>query len=128
VAGSVRIMAVGRHPEREDVGAYAQAATSAMGQALRDAPARLLEPRMSFEVQTPEAFSSGIIADLAARRAVVGEVLAEGDLRTIIGTVAMDRMFGYSTAVRSLSQGRAGFSLTPAGFIEVSEEELQSRA
>ena len=127
VAGSVRIMAVGRHPEREDVGAYAQAATSAMGQALRDAPARLLEPRMSFEVQTPEAFSSGIIADLAARRAVVGEVLAEGDLRTIIGTVAMGRMFGYSTAVRSLSQGRAGFSLTPAGFIEVSEEELQSR-
>ena len=127
VTGSVRITAVGRHPEREDAAAYAQAATSALGQALRDAPACLLEPRMSFEVQTPEAFSSGIIADLAARRAVVGEVLAEGDLRTITGTVALGQMFGYSTAVRSLSQGRAGFSLTPAGFVEVPEEELQAR-
>jgi elongation factor G len=127
VSGSVQITAVGRHPEREDAGAYAQAATLALGHALRDAPACLLEPRMSFEVQTPEAFSSGIIADLSARRAVVGEVLAEGDLRTITGTVALGQMFGYSTAVRSLSQGRAGFSLTPAGFVKVSEEELQAR-
>ncbi|MEO2162940.1 MAG: elongation factor G [bacterium] len=127
VAGAVQITAVGRHPEREDPGAYARAATLALGHALRDAPACLLEPRMSFEVQTPEAFSSGIIADLAARRAVVGEVLAEGDLRTITGTVALGQMFGYSTAVRSLSQGRAGFSLTPAGFVEVPEEELKAR-
>jgi elongation factor G len=127
VAGSVHITAVGRHPEREDVGAYVQAAISALGQALRDAPACLLEPRMSFEVQSPEAFSSGIIADLAARRAVVREVVAEGDLRTITGTVALGQMFGYSTAVRSLSQGRAGFSLTPAGFVAVPEGELEVR-
>ncbi len=127
VAGSVRITALGRHPDREDRGAYAQAAIAALGQALRAAPARLLEPRMAFEVQTPEAFSSGIIADLASRRAVVGDVLAEGDLRTITGTVALGQMFGYSTAVRSLSQGRAGFSLTPAGFVEVPEEELEGR-
>ena len=73
------------------------------------------------------SISSGIIADLAARRAVVREVVAEGDLRTITGTVALGQMLGYSTAVRSLSQGRAGFSLTPAGFVAVPEGELEAR-
>jgi elongation factor G len=82
---------------------------------------------MAFEIQSPAEFSSGIIADLNARKAEVGEVRSDGPFRTILGTVPLSRMFGYSTAVRSLSQGRASFSMTPAGLRHVPEDELASR-
>ncbi len=127
VAGRVRVLAIERQDQRDDPWAFAQAASAAMTMALGAAAACVLEPQMAFEVQTPEAFSSGIIADLASRRAVVGEVQAEGDLRTILGTVPLAQMFGYSTVVRSLSQGRAGFTLSPAGFVSVAEDELEAR-
>ena len=48
-------------------------------------------------------------------------IVVAGTLRS--GTVALNQMFGYSTTVRSLSQGRAGYSMEPAGFREVSAEE-----
>jgi len=123
----VRVTCVERHREREAEVAYAMAATLALREAMRAAPACLLEPRMRFEVQAPEEFASGIIADLGSRRAEVGEVTSEGDLRTVTGTVPLAQMFGYSTVVRSLSQGRAGWSMTPAGFAEVPESELAER-
>ena len=87
----------------------------------------LLEPQMDFEIQSPEEFVSGIIADLGSRKAEVGDVLSDGDERTVIGKVPLAQMFGYSTAVRSLSQGRASFGMTPAGFVRVPEEELEAR-
>jgi elongation factor G len=87
----------------------------------------LLEPRMAFEVETPAEFSSGILADLNARRAEVESVESAGALRVVRGKVALARMFGYSTAVRSLSQGRASFSMLPAGFCPVPEAELAER-
>jgi len=65
--------------------------------------------------------------DLNSRRAEVSDVQADGALRKIEGTVALSKMFGYSTAVRSLSQGRAGFSMEPAGFRQVPEGELEER-
>ncbi len=67
------------------------------------------------------------LLDLNARRAELTEVESEGAIRTLHGTVALSKMFGYSTAVRSLSQGRAGFSMSPAGHREVPEEELAAR-
>ena len=51
----------------------------------------------------------------------------EGAYRTLFGTVALSKMFGYSTAVRSLSQGRAGFSMSPSGHRAVPEQELEAR-
>ena len=83
---------------------------------------------MAFEIQTPAEFASGIIADLNARRAEVGGVEADGGLRHGLGHgPALAQMFGYSTAVRSLSQGRASFSMQPAGFRVVPPEELEAR-
>jgi len=124
---TVAVVAAERHRERESDAAYAMAAAEALREALAEGGTRVLEPRMALEVQTPEEFAGGILADLLARHAEVGDVRSEGDLRTITGTAPLARMFGYSTAVRSLSQGRAGYSLSPAGFVEVPESELESR-
>ncbi len=74
---------------------------------------------MRFEVTTPAEFVGPIQSDLARRGAVVEGEDVRGDLRAIRGTVALSEMFGYSTTVRSLSQGRAGYSMEPAGFREV---------
>jgi len=112
---------------RESEAAYVQAAVAALRQAMPAEGVELEEPLMAFEIQTPAEYSSGIIADLNSRRAELSDVGAEEDLRTVRGTVPLAAMFGYSTAVRSLSQGRASFSMSPRGFRAVPEAELESR-
>ena len=72
-------------------------------------------------------FIFGRDADLNSRRANMQDVLSEGDLRTLRGEVPLSAMFGYATTVRSLSQGRAGYSMTPAGYRPVPENELEAR-
>ncbi len=114
-------------PRRDAELGFVQAASQALRNALAASEVGLFEPLMAFEIQTPAEFASGIIADLNARKAEVGEVLSEGGFRTIRGSVPLSQMFGYSTAVRSLSQGRAGFSMTPAGLRHVPESELEAR-
>ena len=106
---------------------FAQAAGAALRQALSDATVDLLEPVMSFEIETPAEFASGIIADLNANRAEIGDVGATEGARSITGVVPLFQMFGYSTSLRSLSQGRASFSMRPAGFRRVPDEELEAR-
>jgi len=106
---------------------FVQAAAIALREATSAASIDLLEPMMAFEIEAPSEFASGIIADLNARRAEVEGVESAGSLRVIHGKVALAQMFGYSTAVRSLSQGRASFSMVPAGHQVVPEHELASR-
>jgi elongation factor G len=124
---ALRVVGGRSDPRRDAEMAFTQAANQALREALDAAAVKLLEPLMSFEIQTPAEFASGIIADLNARRAELTDVGSEGAIRTLHGTVALSKMFGYSTAVRSLSQGRAGFSMSPAGHREVPEEELAAR-
>ena len=57
----------------------------------------------------------------------LAELRSEGDLRTITGLVPLAEMFGYSTVVRSLSQGRASYAMTPDGFVDVPEGQLEAR-
>ena len=104
-----------------------QAAAQALREALDKSEVAVLEPWMAFEILVPGEFSSGIIADLGSRKAEVGEVSSEGQFRTVTGTVALSKMLGYSTAVRSLSQGRASFSMSPIGHRAVPEDELEAR-
>ncbi|MCC7011938.1 MAG: elongation factor G [Planctomycetes bacterium] len=106
---------------------FVQAAAIALREATSRAPVDLLEPWMAFEIETPSEFASGIIADLNARRAEVESVESSGSLRVVRGRVALAQMFGYSTAVRSLSQGRASFSMVPSGLAVVPEQELAER-
>jgi elongation factor G len=123
----VRVVGGESRPRLDAEPAFTQAAALALRKALEDSEVDLLEPLMSFEVQSPAEFSSGILADLNARHAEVGGVEAQGALRVLSGTVPLSQMFGYSTAVRSLSQGRAGFSMHPAGYRVVPPAELAAR-
>jgi elongation factor G len=127
--GEVRIRIEGGHsdPKRDAEMGFVQAAAQALRAALAGAEVALCEPWMGFEIQTPAEFASGILADLNARHAELQDVTQDGSFRTFTGKVALSKMFGYSTAVRSLSQGRASFSMVPAGYTAVPESELEAR-
>jgi elongation factor G len=124
---AIRVQETATKEGRENEAAYVQAAVAALRQALPAENVEFEEPLMAFEIQTPADYSSGIIADLNSRRAELSDVGSEGQLRTIRGTVPLSAMFGYSTSVRSLSQGRASFSMSPSGFRAVPESELEAR-
>lgn len=103
--------------------AFQAAAGEAFRGACLDGGVAILEPIMRFEVTTPIEFVGPVTSDLVRRGAQIQGDDIQGDLRAIRGTIALNEMFGYSTAVRSLSQGRAGYSMEPAGFAEVSASE-----
>ncbi len=124
---AIRVLSTATREGRESEVAYVQAGVAALRQAMPPEGVELEEPLMRFEIQTPAEYSSGIIADLNSRRAELTDVEADGDLRSIQGAVPLIAMFGYSTAVRSLSQGRASFSMTPSGFRAVLEADLEAR-
>jgi len=127
VQACARVLSAESRQGQENEQAFIQAAVSALRQALQQAVVAVEEPRMAFEVQCPAEFSSGIIADLNARGAELAEVLSESESRTLRGRVPLYGMFGYSSAVRSLSQGRASFSMLPSGYQPVPEPELVAR-
>ena len=68
---------------------------------------------MKVEVVTPEAYFGAINGDLVARRAVITETFIRGSNRVIECEVPLSEMFGYATQLRSLSQGRATYSMEP---------------
>jgi elongation factor G len=106
---------------------FTQAAVAALRKALEAAEVDLLEPVMEFSILAPAEFASGILADLNARKALVRGVEARGQARELSGNVPLAQMFGYASAVRSLSQGRASFSMTPAGYRAMAPAELAAR-
>ncbi|MFQ5730638.1 MAG: elongation factor G [Planctomycetaceae bacterium] len=101
-----------REGETTDVAVQA-AAKEAVRHCLNAAGVILLEPVMRVEIVTPEAFLGNIQSDLNARRAVIVHTEMRGDLRVLEAHAALAQMFGYSTQVRSLSQGRASYSMEP---------------
>ncbi|RMH02081.1 MAG: elongation factor G [Planctomycetota bacterium] len=79
----------------------------------------LLEPLMALGLEVPEEFLSGVLADLQARRAEVQAMdLADG-LGRIRAAAPLEALFAYSTRLRSLTQGRGEFTLTPLGYAPV---------
>lgn len=120
------ISARSREGHEDEVG-YVQAAVAALRQAMQSAEVVLQEPLMSFQIDTPAEYASGVIADLNARQAEITSVRSDGALRHVEGEVPLSAMFGYSTVVRTLSQGRASFSMVPSGFRRVPEGELAAR-
>ena len=82
----------------------------------------LLEPIMTLEVETPEEFTGEIIRDLSARRGRIEAMHQQGPVRLIDALAPLRELFGYSTALRSLSQGRAAFSMNFSRYGEVPAE------
>jgi elongation factor G len=114
-------------PEIDAEPGFVQAASQALRAALAGAEVALLEPVMAFEIGSPAEFMSGIVGDLNAKKAEITDLTADGDWRRVEGRVPLFHVFGYATTLRSLSRGRASFSLFPAGFARVPEEELLAR-
>jgi elongation factor G len=83
----------------------------ALRQAWREAGTRLLEPIMKVEVTCPEANVGDVLGDLNARRGQIEDVGFRGAHRVITSKVPLRRMFGYSTDLRSATQGRANYSM-----------------
>ncbi|MEC9476576.1 MAG: elongation factor G [Planctomycetota bacterium] len=108
-------------PETTEMG-LTVAARDAFQEAHKDAGDLLLEPLMAFQVTTPEEYFGAVHQDLVRRRAQIERVDLVQDLRKIEGRVPLAEVFGYTTALRSLSQGRAGVSLEPIGFAEAPDE------
>lgn len=98
------------------------ACAHAVRAALASAGASILEPVMKVEVTSPEEYLGEITSDLSARRAVIHEVGMRGPLRVVIAHVPLREMFGYSTTLRSLSQGRASYSMEPLHYSPVPDD------
>jgi len=94
--------------------AFRVAAARALNKALRAGQPVLLEPVMAAEVITPEQYFGDVLNDLTTRRAQILEVRqTAGNTRTIEFRVPLASMFGYATALRSLTQGRATYTMKP---------------
>ena len=90
---------------------YAMAAGKAFQDACRKAAPTMMEPIMSLEVTTPAEYTGDILGDISSRRGRVLGMGQKGQKEAITGEVPLREMFGYSTALRSKSQGRATFTM-----------------
>jgi len=99
------------HDVDSSVLAFEIAARAAFREAMEKAAPRLLEPVMKVEVLTPEEYVGDIIGDLNSRRGQVGGMDQRGNARAIDAMVPLANMFGYINTLRSMSQGRAQYSM-----------------
>ncbi|MDB5388536.1 MAG: translation elongation factor [Planctomycetaceae bacterium] len=109
--------------ETTDVAIQA-AAVDAVRKGLQQAGVVLLEPIMKLEVQTPEEFLGNIQSDLLARKSSILNTEPRGELHILEAEAPLARMFGYSTQVRSLSQGRASYSMEPLRYAPAPQEVM----
>ena len=99
--------------------AFKMAAIYAFKDACRKAKAVLLEPIMKLEVVTPEEYMGNVIGDLSSKRGQVEQTVDRGGAKVINSKVPLSEMFGYATALRSMSQGRANFTMEFLEFAEI---------
>ncbi|MDK1019318.1 MAG: elongation factor G [Actinomycetota bacterium] len=99
--------------------AFRIAGSMAIKEAAKISGIKILEPVMEVEVVTPEDYLGDVIGDLSARRGKVGSMDARGPARVVTALVPLAEMFGYSTDLRSRSQGRANYSMQFHSYQEV---------
>ena len=98
--------------------------------ALKDAAKKaapiLLEPVMKVEATTPEEYQGDIMGDLSRRRGRIMGMEAKGGAVAVNAEVPLAEMFGYATAIRSLSKGRAAYSMEPLAFEQVPTQIMET--
>ncbi|RJO59546.1 elongation factor G [Candidatus Parcubacteria bacterium] len=99
--------------------AFKIAGSMAVQAAVKRAKPILLEPIMKIEVVTPETFMGDVIGDLNSKRAQIKEMRDRGSMKVIDAEVPLAEMFGYATALRSMTQGRASYSMEFSHYAEV---------
>jgi len=102
-------------------GAFKMAASIAFTDGLRRSKCALLEPIMDLEVVVPEKYMGDVINDLSSRRAHVSSIEQKASAKHIIAVAPLSEMFGYTNALRSLTQGRGNYMMEPAYYKEVPE-------
>ena len=102
--------------------AFKIAGSMAFKEAARSADPMLLEPIMEVEVVTPADFLGEVIGDLSSRRGKIGGMTQRGDAQVVAGEVPLAEMFGYSTELRSMTQGRAVYSMQFDHYAEVPKQ------
>jgi elongation factor G len=105
--------------------AFKIAGSMAVKEAARQAHPVLLEPMMDVEVVTPSDYMGDVIGDLSARRGKIGGMTQRADAQVVAATVPLSEMFGYSTTLRSMSQGRAIYSMQFSHYQEVPKQKAE---
>ncbi|MEN8148244.1 MAG: elongation factor G, partial [Planctomycetota bacterium] len=118
----VMLLSVEIDPECTTEGAFSAATTNAMRDAFEEGGTVLLEPVMKASVRTPENYLGDVIGDLQKRRADISEIETLSELRVITARAPLANMFGYSSVLRSLTQGRADYAMEPDSYKPVPPE------
>jgi elongation factor G len=105
--------------------AFKIAGSMAFKEAVRRASPVLLEPIMDVEVVTPADYMGDVIGDLSSRRGKIGGMTQRGEAQVIGASVPLSEMFGYSTQLRSLTQGRAVYSMQFSRYEEVPKTKAE---
>ncbi len=99
--------------------AFQMAAAIAFNDGLKKANSILLEPIMDMEIVVPEEYMGQVIGDLNSRRAKITSLAVRGNVRVIRTYVPLAEIFNYATVSRSLTQGRASYTMEPSFYTEV---------
>jgi elongation factor G len=104
--------------------AFKMAGIFALKDAFKKAGPILLEPIMKVECTTPDEYQGDLLGDINRRRGVINGIEAKNGQTVLNAQVPLKEMFGYSTAIRSLSKGRASYSMEPLNFEQVPNSVL----
>ena len=105
--------------------AFKIAGSMAIKEAAKSATPVILEPMMKVEVVSPDQFMGDVLGDLSARRGKIGGMTQRGEAQVIGATVPLSEMFGYSTRLRSMTQGRAVYSMEFSHYEEVPKAKAE---
>lgn len=105
--------------------AFKIAGSMAFQAACRKAKPILLEPVMKVEVVTPEQFMGDVVGDINSKRGQIEEMRERGQMKVIDARVPLGEMFGYSTSLRSMTQGRASYAMELYGYEEVPKNKAE---
>src|SRR6185503_3830394 len=112
--------------EQSDERAFRIAADEAFNKGLENGGKVLLEPIMKLDIVTPEEYLGDFVGDLQQRRATIAKTENRGKMTAIEAHAPLKELFGYSSAMRSLSQGRAGASIEPLKYEPAPPEVLKA--
>ncbi len=108
--------------------AFRIAANDGFNEGLEQGQSSLLEPVMRLEIMTPDDYMGEIVGDLQQRRAMIEKTENRGAATMIVAHAPLKELFGYSSAIRSLSQGRASCSMEPYGYQAAPQQDVDAFA
>jgi len=121
----VRLYDGSYHDVDSDAFSFELCAKLAFRNSARKAAPKILEPVMLVEVTTPEDYMGDVIGDLNGRRGIIQKMDNQKDFAIVRAVVPLSEMFGYSTDLRSLTQGRASYSMEFSEYVEVPDAKAQ---